>query len=132
MNHRILFYQVFEGRQPPPPYLESSPSQGIWDQDETVNYQSFFQLDRFMRDGNFEKRQNGESMKNVGVIYKDLTVRGVGSSTSYVKVLSDVVIGTFCRDLYRIVTGFFPELMVGKGPSTREPSSGYTRAVLDG
>ncbi|PUU78330.1 hypothetical protein B9Z19DRAFT_1126905 [Tuber borchii] len=34
--------------------------------------------------------------------------------------------------LYRIVTGFFPALTVGKGPPTRELISGFTGAVRDG
>jgi len=82
-----------------------------------------------MREGRFEKRENGESMEKIGVVYKDLTVGGIGTSTSYFKVLSDAVIGMFGPDLYRIVAGFFPPLMVGNRPPTRELISGFTGAV---
>ena len=109
-----------------------TPPESTGEKASEVSAEEGFQLDRFMREGNFEKRENGESMKKVGVVYKDLTVRGVGTSTSYVKVLSDAVIGTFGPDLYRIVTGFFPALTVGKGPPTRELISGFTGAVRDG
>lgn len=38
-----------------------------------------FELERFMREGRFEKRVDGEPQKRVGVIFKDLTVKGLGA-----------------------------------------------------
>jgi len=111
---------------------ESTEEKAFEASSEEASAEEGFQLDRFMREGPFEKRENGESMKKVGVVYKDLTVRGVDTSTSYVKVHSDAVIGTFGPDLYRILTSFFPELTVRKGPPTRELSNGFTRAIRDG
>lgn len=35
-----------------------------------------FELDNFLKDGHFEKRQSGKSAKKVGVVYKNLTVQG--------------------------------------------------------
>jgi ATP-binding cassette subfamily G (WHITE) protein 2 (SNQ2) len=55
-----------------------------------------FELGDFLRDGHFEKRQSGESgesAKKVGVIYKHLTVQGVGASTTFVRTLPSAVIG---------------------------------------
>jgi hypothetical protein len=61
-----------------------------------------FQLDQFMREGHFENRADGSSTKKVGVIYKDLTVKGTGASATFVKTLPDAILGTFGPDLYHI------------------------------
>jgi len=71
-------------------------------------------------------------MKKVGVVYKDLTVCGVGTSIPFAKLLSDAVIGTFGPDLYRIVTVSFPAFTGGKGPPKRELTSGFTSSVRGG
>ncbi|KAK5295317.1 ATP-binding cassette transporter snq2, partial [Cryomyces antarcticus] len=42
-----------------------------------------FELDTFMREGHFEKRVDGRSAKKVGVVYKNLTVKGIGSTASF-------------------------------------------------
>ncbi len=52
-----------------------------------------FQLGDFLKDGHFEKRHEGESAKKVGVIYKNLTVQGVGATTTFVKTLPNAIIG---------------------------------------
>jgi ATP-binding cassette, subfamily G (WHITE), member 2, PDR len=52
-----------------------------------------FELDEFLKDGHFEKRQAGKSAKKVGVVYKGLTVKGVGSATTFVKTLPSAIIG---------------------------------------
>ena len=50
-----------------------------------------FELEQFMRDGHFEKRNAAGSAKRVGVIYKDLVVKGVGSTATFVKTLPQAV-----------------------------------------
>lgn len=52
-----------------------------------------FELGEFLQDGHFEKRQEGRSAKKVGVVYKNLTVQGVGATTTFVKTLPSAVIG---------------------------------------
>lgn len=52
-----------------------------------------FQLGEFLKDGHFEKRQEGRSAKKVGVVYKNLTVQGVGATTTFVKTLPSAVVG---------------------------------------
>jgi hypothetical protein len=52
-----------------------------------------FELDEFLKDGHFEKRRAGRSAKKVGVVYKNLTVKGVGATTTFVKTLPSAVIG---------------------------------------
>lgn len=52
-----------------------------------------FELGEFLKDGHFEKRQEGRSAKKVGVVFKHLTVQGVGATTTFVKTLPSAVIG---------------------------------------
>lgn len=69
-----------------------------------------FALDDFLREGHFEKRTQGESAKKVGVVFKNLTVEGVGETVQFVKMLPDAVIGSLGPDLYRFVSRFIPFL----------------------
>jgi ATP-binding cassette subfamily G (WHITE) protein 2 (SNQ2) len=78
-----------------------------------------FELGEFMKEGHFEKRKDGESTKKVGVIYKNLTVKGVGSTASFVRTLPDAVLGTFGPDLYHLVSGWIPALRLGRHSQTR-------------
>lgn len=52
-----------------------------------------FKLGEFLKDGHFEKRQAGKSAKKVGLVYKNLTVKGVGATTTFVKTLPSAIIG---------------------------------------
>lgn len=91
-----------------------------------------FQLDEFMREGHFEKRTEGRSAKKVGVVYKNLTVRGVGAGATFVKTVPDAILGTFGPDLYRLVTKFFPFLKFGHGGNARALINDFTGVVRDG
>lgn len=84
-----------------------------------------------MREGHFERRTDGSSDKKVGVIYKDLTVKGVGSSTTFVRTLPDAILGTFGPDLFKIIRRFVPALARRTG-ETRTLINGFTGCVRDG
>ncbi|KAI1420802.1 ABC-2 type transporter-domain-containing protein [Xylaria sp. FL1777] len=90
-----------------------------------------FDLGKFMREGQFEKRTEAGSEKRVGVVYRNLTVKGIGSSASFVRTVPDAVIGTFGPDLYRNITKYFPSLRVSK-PPTRTLIHDFTGCVRDG
>ncbi|KAI4642099.1 hypothetical protein J4E93_007243 [Alternaria ventricosa] len=91
-----------------------------------------FELDEFMREGHFEKRKDGQSAKKVGVIYKNLTVKGVGSTASFARTLPDAILGTFGPDLYRIVSGFIPALKLGRHKQMRTLINDFSGVVKDG
>ncbi|KAF1349895.1 ABC-2 type transporter-domain-containing protein [Delphinella strobiligena] len=90
-----------------------------------------FSLDEFMREGHFEKRKDGKSAKKVGVVYKNLTVKGVGSTASFVRTLPDAIIGTFGPDLYHILSGYLPFLRFGR-EETRTLINDFSGVVRDG
>ncbi|KAK4503435.1 hypothetical protein PRZ48_004350 [Zasmidium cellare] len=90
-----------------------------------------FELDQFMRGGHFEKRSENGANKRVGVIFKDLTVKGLGSTTAFVRTLPDAIIGTFGPDLYHIISRFIPALAHRNG-ETRTLLNGFTGCVRDG
>jgi ATP-binding cassette subfamily G (WHITE) protein 2 (SNQ2) len=91
-----------------------------------------FELGQFMQEGHFEKRKDGESAKKVGVVYKNLTVKGVGSTASFVRTLPDAVLGTFGPDLYRLVSGWIPALRLGRHSQTRTLIHDFSGVVKDG
>jgi ATP-binding cassette subfamily G (WHITE) protein 2 (SNQ2) len=100
---------------------------------ESDSSEEEFQLGAFLRDGHFEKRNEaGESTKKVGVVFRHLTVKGVGSSAMFVKTLPSAVIGTFGPDLYRLITRFVPSLHFGKKPPVRTLINDFTGVVRDG
>ncbi|KAK5115244.1 hypothetical protein LTR62_001444 [Meristemomyces frigidus] len=90
-----------------------------------------FELGQFMREGHFEKRQDGGSAKKVGVIYKNLTVKGVGAAATFVRTLPDAILGTFGPDLYHVICRFVPALARRSG-ETRDLIHDFTGCVRDG
>jgi ABC-type multidrug transport system ATPase subunit len=92
-----------------------------------------FPLEQFMRDGHLEKRtESGESSKKVGVVFKNLTVKGVASGASFVRTLPQAIAGTFGPDLYGILCGFFPGLRIGHGGELRTLINDFTGVVRHG
>lgn len=89
------------------------------------------ELDQFLREGHFEKRTESGSAKKVGVVFKNLTVKGIGSTASYVRTLPDAIIGTFGPDLYHIITRFIPGLARKRG-ELRTIIHDFTGCVRDG
>ncbi|KAM0334541.1 hypothetical protein ACHAQA_001571 [Verticillium albo-atrum] len=90
-----------------------------------------FQLGNFLREGYFEKRDESGSAKKVGVIYENLTVRGVNRTSSFVRTVPDAILGTFGPDLYNNLCKFFPILRFRK-PETHDLIHDFTGCVRDG
>ncbi|KAI1101221.1 ABC-2 type transporter-domain-containing protein [Jackrogersella minutella] len=91
-----------------------------------------FELGTFMRDGHFEKRTEEGSEKRVGVIYNGLTVKGIESTSSFVRTVPDAIVGTFGPDLYRILSRYIPLLRFGRKQPTRILINDFTGCVRDG
>jgi ATP-binding cassette, subfamily G (WHITE), member 2, SNQ2 len=92
-----------------------------------------FDVGAFLKDGHFEKRtEAGESAKKVGVVYKNLTVKGVGASVAFVRTVPHAIIGTFGPDLYRLLCRFIPALRFGRHPPTRDLIHDFSGHVRDG
>ncbi|KAI1172775.1 ABC-2 type transporter-domain-containing protein [Nemania sp. FL0916] len=101
------------------------------DIEEGVHEEEEFELGDFIREGRFESRTETGSKKRVGVVYRNLTVKGVGSTASFVRTVPEAVLGTFGPDLYRNITKLFPSLQLRK-PPTRTLISDFTGCVRDG
>ena len=92
-----------------------------------------FELGPFIKEGHFEKRtEQGDSAKKVGVIFKDLTVKGIGSSTASAKTLPEAIIGTFGPDLYRLICRFIPALNFNRKPPLRTLTNDFTGVARQG
>ncbi|KAI0970700.1 ABC-2 type transporter-domain-containing protein [Xylaria arbuscula] len=104
--------------------LEAAVESGASDDDD-------FDLGKFMREGRFEKRTEAGSEKRVGVVYRNLSVKGIGSAASFVRTVPDAVLGTFGPDLYHNIAKLFPSLQFRK-PPTRTLIHDFTGCVRDG
>ena len=90
-----------------------------------------FSLSNFIKEGHFEKRKGDRSAKKVGVVYKNLTVKGVGSAATFVKTLPDAIMGTFGPDLYHLLSRFLPFLRMKNG-ELRTLINDFSGVVRDG
>lgn len=90
-----------------------------------------FELSDFMREGHFEKRTEDGSAKKVGVVYENLTVKGSGSTATFVRTVPDAILGTFGPDLYHLLCRAMPFLRFRK-PQTRTLIHDFTGCVRDG
>lgn len=113
------------------PAADTNPESQPTDADRGPENEDDFQLADFMRQGYFEKRTEDGSEKKVGVIYRDLTVKGTGSTTSFVRTVPDAIIGTFGPDLYHSLCRLLPFLKIGH-TETRNLLHGFTGCVRDG
>lgn len=101
--------------------------------DALEKHEEEFALGPFIREGHFEKRtEDGGSAKKVGVVFKNLTVKGSGSTSNYAPTLPDAILGTFGPNLYRIVSRFIPFLKFGRPEPTRILCNDFTGVVRDG
>lgn len=107
--------------------LEAGDAQAMAEKEEE------FELGPFLKEGHFEKHTDtGASAKKVGVVFKNLTVKGAGSTTNYMKTLPDAILGTFGPDLYRLICRFVPALSFSKHQKLRTLINDYTGIVRDG
>ena len=92
-----------------------------------------FELGDFIQEGHFEKRnEKGQSAKKVGVVFKNLVVKGAGQTTNFAKTLPDAIVGTFGPDLYRIISSFIPALNFEQGKKRRTLLNEFTGIVRNG
>ena len=92
-----------------------------------------FELGHFIKEGHFEKRNSeGQSAKKVGVIFKNLSVEGIGSTTGFIRTFPNAVVGTFGPDLYWLLCRFVPMLKLGRHPPTRTLLNDFTGVVRNG
>jgi len=107
--------------------LEAGDAEGVVEREEE------FELGPFIQEGHFEKRtETGESAKKIGVTFRNLTVKGVGSTKNYVRTLPNAILGTFGPDLYHIICNFMPALKLGGPPPVRTLINDFTGLVRDG
>lgn len=105
----------------------------IGDAGAAAEQEEDFELGHFIKEGHFEKRtEEGSSAKKVGVVFKNLTVKGVGSTANYVRTLPNAILGTFGPDLYHILCSFVPALRFGRNPQMRTLTNDFTGVVRDG
>lgn len=120
--------QEGEGKLEEEEKLEENEDTAAEEEDEDE-----FVLGDFLKDGHFEKRNTRGSAKKVGVIYKNLTVQGVGATTTYVKTLPSAIMGTFGPDLYKLLARFIPALpKPGAHGQKRDLIHDFTGCVRDG
>ena len=92
-----------------------------------------FSLEQFMRDGHLEKRtESGESAKKLGVVFRNLTVKGVASGATFVRTLPQAILGTFGPDLYNLLCRLFPALRFGRQGELRTLLHDFTGVVRHG
>ena len=102
------------------------------DQEEEDEYGGF-DLNEFLMGGHLERRTTaGEPAKKVGVVWKDLTVKGVLTGASFVRTLPHAVVGTFGPDLYKILCHFIPPLHFGRPPPVRDLLHDFNGSVREG
>ncbi|KAL5339680.1 ABC-2 type transporter-domain-containing protein [Aspergillus crustosus] len=111
------------------------PEKALDEEDEKREEDEFgsFDLTDFLMGGHLERRTTaGDPAKKVGVVFKNLTVKGVETGASFVRTLPDAVVGTFGPDLYNIICRFAPSLRFGKKPPVRDLVHDFTGAVRGG
>ncbi|CAI7567518.1 unnamed protein product [Penicillium pancosmium] len=92
-----------------------------------------FDLSSFLVGGHLERRTTaGEPAKQIGIVFKNLTVKGVETGASFVRTLPHAVVGTFGPDLYNVICRFAPVLRVGKKPPIRDLIHDFNGAVREG
>lgn len=92
-----------------------------------------FDLNEFLMSGHLERRTTaGEPAKKVGVVFKNLTVKGVLTGASFVRTLPHAVVGTFGPDLYNLLCSFIPPLRFGRSPPVRDLLHDFTGTIREG
>ncbi|KAK1984440.1 ABC-2 type transporter [Colletotrichum cereale] len=79
---------------------------------------SSFDLPDFLRRGIMDMRTpSGGPAKRLGVSFKNLTVKGIESSTKQVVTFPRDLLNTFGPDMYHFITSIFPKLKLHKEPT---------------
>jgi len=116
-----------------PSFMSDSKDLEAGDAEGMAEKEAEFELGPFIKEGHFEKRtDNGDSAKKVGVVFKNLTVKGAGSTTNSAKTLPDAVLGTFGPDLYHLSCRFIPALNFNKNQRLRTLCNDFSGIVRDG
>ena len=69
----------------------------------------------------------------MGVSWKNLTVKGAGGGSTFIKTFPDAVLGTLGPDLYNFVTHYIPQLNVfGKKPPVRTLINSFAGSLYGG
>ncbi|KAK2616259.1 ATP-binding cassette transporter snq2 [Conoideocrella luteorostrata] len=113
--------------------VEKQTSAADADSEATAQAEGF-ELEQFIREGHLEKRNpdNGESTKKVGVLFKNLTVKGVGATAVSVRTLPQAIAGTFGPDLYNHLSSWIPLLNFRSAGKPRELLRDFTGVIRPG
>ncbi|KAJ5972824.1 CDR ABC transporter [Penicillium vulpinum] len=113
---------------------EEKAMEHVMDEEETEDEaDSGFDLGEFLVGGHLERRTTtGGPAKKVGVVFKNLTVKGVETGASFVRTLPQALMGTFGPDLYNIVCQFVPQLRFGKQLPVRDLIHDFSGTVREG
>ena len=69
----------------------------------------------------------------MGLVWKHLTVQGVGATSTFVKTLPNAIVGTFGPDLYRILSRFITVLpQLGSRGERRDLIHDFSGVVREG
>ncbi|OLN88285.1 ABC transporter G family member 19 [Colletotrichum chlorophyti] len=84
----------------------------------SLSGENSFDLPDFLRRGIMDMRTpTGGPAKRLGVSFRNLTVKGVESSTKKVTTFPQDLLNTFGPDFYHFITGIFPKLKFHKEPT---------------
>ncbi|GKT83718.1 ABC drug exporter [Colletotrichum tofieldiae] len=84
----------------------------------SLSGENLFDLPDFLRRGIMDLRTpSGGPAKRLGVSFKNLTVKGIESSTKQVVTFPRDLLNTFGPDLYHFVTSVFPKLKLRREPT---------------
>jgi len=100
--------------------------------DESSESEDGFRLEQFMRDGHLEKRTAAGHAAKVGVVFKHLTVKGLGGTATTVRTLPQAVLGSFGPDLYHFLCRWIPALRFGGQGQLRTLLHDFTGVVRHG
>ncbi|GAB1312526.1 ATP-binding cassette transporter snq2 [Madurella fahalii] len=121
------------GATAPEPQANDGETVATGSSDDDGSDEDDFRLEQFMRDGHLEKRtESGESTKKLGVVFRNLTVKGATSGATLVRTLPEAILGTFGPDLYGILCRFFPALRLSRQGQLRTLINDFTGVVRHG
>ncbi|TIC28832.1 ABC multidrug transporter [Wallemia mellicola] len=122
-----------ESKQLQTPADARRPSLGISEatvneENEEVSEEKDFDLKTFIEGDRKRYTEAGKTHKpHLGLTWKDLTVKGAGSGSTFVKTFPEAIVSTFGPDAYHFITGYIPQLKIfGKKPPVRNLVNSFT------